>query len=126
MPTGDCQVPPKGWRCTRGAGHDGPCAALPTVVERMFSHRLIFEVTHAGAERAKEWSRKHDLTHLHRDGEPLDPVAAELAEAGIRYRYTGAIGGAYTWEFTPTGLGTVTKVRCSCGEELDLTDYDSW
>lgn len=25
-----CQVPPPGWRCTRGAGHDGPCAAVPT------------------------------------------------------------------------------------------------
>lgn len=25
-----CTVPPDGWLCTRGAGHDGPCAALPT------------------------------------------------------------------------------------------------
>jgi len=24
-----CTVPPPGWRCTRAAGHDGPCAALP-------------------------------------------------------------------------------------------------
>lgn len=23
-------VPPEGWRCTREAGHDGPCAAVPT------------------------------------------------------------------------------------------------
>lgn len=22
-----CTVPPPGWYCTRGAGHDGPCAA---------------------------------------------------------------------------------------------------
>ena len=22
-----CQVPPIGWNCSRGAGHDGPCAA---------------------------------------------------------------------------------------------------
>lgn len=30
-PTGDevCKVPPEGWRCTRKAGHDGPCAAFP-------------------------------------------------------------------------------------------------
>lgn len=26
---GACDQPPEGWRCTRGAGHDGPCAALP-------------------------------------------------------------------------------------------------
>lgn len=24
-----CTTPPAGWRCTREAGHDGPCAALP-------------------------------------------------------------------------------------------------
>jgi hypothetical protein len=24
-----CTVPPAGWVCTRGAGHDGPCAAHP-------------------------------------------------------------------------------------------------
>lgn len=24
-----CTVPPDGWRCTRVAGHDGPCAAVP-------------------------------------------------------------------------------------------------
>jgi hypothetical protein len=23
-----CQAPPIGWRCTRAAGHDGPCAAV--------------------------------------------------------------------------------------------------
>lgn len=24
-----CKVPPAGWRCTREAGHAGPCAAIP-------------------------------------------------------------------------------------------------
>lgn len=24
-----CQVPPDGWVCTRGRGHEGPCAAHP-------------------------------------------------------------------------------------------------
>ena len=38
----------------------------------------------------------------------------------------GAIGGRMTYSFTPTTLGTVTKVKCSCGEERDLTDYDGW
>lgn len=26
-----CQIPPSGWRCTREAGHEGPCAALPSI-----------------------------------------------------------------------------------------------
>jgi hypothetical protein len=25
-----CFVPPPGWACTRPAGHDGPCAAIPS------------------------------------------------------------------------------------------------
>lgn len=27
-PTGECDQPPVGWRCTRSAGHEGPCAAI--------------------------------------------------------------------------------------------------
>ncbi len=29
--TAGCVKPPPGWRCTRAACHDGPCAAVPTV-----------------------------------------------------------------------------------------------
>lgn len=38
----------------------------------------------------------------------------------------GAIGGRLTYCFTPTGLGDVIKVKCSCGEEIDLTIYEDW
>lgn len=37
--------------------------------------------------------------------------------------YAGAIGGRLTYSFTPTGLGTVVRVKCACDEEIDLTDY---
>lgn len=41
--------------------------------------------------------------------------------------YYGAIGGGLTYSFTPTGLGVVVKVKeYYTGEELNLTDYDSW
>lgn len=40
--------------------------------------------------------------------------------------YVGAIGGAYTFQFTSTGLGSIIKVLCADGTELDLTDYDSF
>jgi len=36
--------------------------------------------------------------------------------------YIGAIGGAYTFEFTPTGIGMVVTVKCADGTELDLTE----
>ena len=38
----------------------------------------------------------------------------------------GAIGGAYTFCFTPTGLGVMEVVKCADGTQLDLTDVDSW
>lgn len=39
--------------------------------------------------------------------------------------YVGAVGGAYTFMFTPTGIGTLLRVVRVDGEEIDLTDYDS-
>ena len=38
----------------------------------------------------------------------------------------GAIGGAYTFCFTPTGFGIMESVTCADGTKLDLTDIDSW
>lgn len=31
---GECSLPPTGWRCTRNAGHEGPCAAIELPVTR--------------------------------------------------------------------------------------------
>lgn len=39
---------------------------------------------------------------------------------------TAAIGGALTYQFTPTSLGVAVSVKCACGEKADVTDYDSW
>lgn len=41
--------------------------------------------------------------------------------------YCGAIGGRFTYQFTPTSLGTVVKVIDNLSKEfLDLSDYDQW
>ena len=37
-----------------------------------------------------------------------------------------AIGGAYTYCFTPTSVGTAVVVQHANGEEIDITDYGSW
>jgi hypothetical protein len=39
---------------------------------------------------------------------------------------TGAIGGARSYIFTPTNVGTIIKLRCACGKEEDVTDYRGW
>ena len=46
--------------------------------------------------------------------------------SGERAGKVGAIGGAMTYSFTHTTLGTVTKASCACGAEYDATDYESW
>ena len=38
----------------------------------------------------------------------------------------GAIGGAITYEFTPTSLSTIVKLRCACGKIEDITDYEGF
>ena len=43
--------------------------------------------------------------------------------------YFGAIGGAVTYSFTPTSLGTVVKATVEYGPDiytLDLTNYEEW
>ena len=38
-----------------------------------------------------------------------------------------AIGGAFTFCFTPTSIGTSLEVVCNDDKsKLDLTDYDNW
>lgn len=49
----------------------------------------------------------------------------------IGYPYEGAIGGGVTYEFTPTSIGTIERVKYPSivhGEyyTLDVTDYDCW
>ena len=36
------------------------------------------------------------------------------------------VGGAYTFCFTPSGIGETQVVKCVDGTELDLTDYDNF
>jgi hypothetical protein len=41
--------------------------------------------------------------------------------------YTGAIGGALTFEITDTSLGTIVKVRCDYVAMVeDITRYEDW
>ena len=41
-------------------------------------------------------------------------------------KYYGAAGGGYSFIFTPTGIGDIVRVRRDEGEELDLTEEDTW
>ncbi len=39
---------------------------------------------------------------------------------------SSAIGGSFTYSFTPTQLGIVVKVQYWDGQEIDISNYDEW
>lgn len=42
-------------------------------------------------------------------------------------KYCGAIGGRWTYSFTPTTLGIAVSVRDNLTKlEIDLTEYEDW
>jgi hypothetical protein len=64
-----------------------------------------FKLTETEANSAKEFEKEH----LHKE------------------IYKGAIGGHLMYSFVPTSIGDAVIVKCSiCGEEKNITDYDSW
>jgi hypothetical protein len=50
----------------------------------------------------------------------------EFREKHWRCGSKAAIGGAVTYEFTPTSLGVVVVIKCHCGAKLDVSDYQDW
>ena len=58
--------------------------------------------------------------------EEQETKLCEFAKDHINCGSKAAIGGALTYEFTPTSLGTVVKIKCHCGKELDVSDYENW
>ncbi|KKT82593.1 MAG: hypothetical protein A3B99_03195 [Candidatus Yanofskybacteria bacterium RIFCSPHIGHO2_02_FULL_44_12b] len=69
---------------------------------------LTFTVDEAQLAKLSQWLQEHDKKN--------HPNKQEW----------GAIRGRLKYLFTPTGIGTVVSAKCACGEEVDLTDYDSW
>ena len=70
---------------------------------------MSFELSDKELASFNEWREQHDKTCPHAKGEGL-----------------GAIGGRFTYSFTPTGLGVVTEIKCACGGEVNVTNVDDW
>ena len=68
---------------------------------------MEFGITGSELVKLNKWMKEHDKTCV------------------LKYNQ-GAIGGRLTYEFTPTGLGVIIKVKCGCGEFVDLTEYEHW
>jgi hypothetical protein len=72
---------------------------------------VSFALTAEQVAKASEFMRNHECT-------------LRVDEAGMRQ--VGAIGGAAEYCFTPTALGVCETVKCACGADMNLTNYDEW
>ncbi len=72
-------------------------------------------------------ARTGDRTFILREPENEKTIQFMSEHRAKHGRYEGAIGGRFTFSFTPTSIGTVQEVLCgSCDDKLDVTDYDMW
>ena len=86
--------------------NDKEIVRLQKIIDEQDSElRYGFGITKEENKIITEWIKKHNLT-----------------KHGSETVYYGAIGGGMTYIFTPTSIGTVCKVKCSCGEEFCFRD----
>jgi len=76
---------------------------IMTLPRRGGFNTLCFSLTAEQGARFQTWRKEHDKV-------------CRLRESS----------GRWTFEFTPTGVGDVTIVRCGCGEKVNLTRYGDW
>lgn len=72
----------------------------------MFCKECKFELSDDQYNKIVEWNKNHKCT--------LHP------KYGME-KYCGPIGGAISVTFIPTSIGTIVKVKCACGDSLDVT-----
>jgi len=101
-----CTKSPYCWRCSRESGHEGSGAAIQ-MVDTKPKYIPGCDTQEKVNLAVRTWQQEHDKKHI---------------PAGKTHRYSGA----YTWETTHNLLDEIVVVRCSCGEAINVTDYDSW
>lgn len=69
-----------------------------------------FSISEEEQKSIRKWMDKHDeeVHHAHTLGDKL--------------KLGGCCGGRYTYEFTPTSIGTIGTVKCSCGAKFTFQD----
>lgn len=63
----DCNKPPEGWYCTRGRGHEGPCAAVPRHPETDWPTISMEELKGLGARIDSTLVHAPSLPELYRE-----------------------------------------------------------
>jgi len=73
-----------------------------------------FRIVDVEFEKAEAWEAEHNKTCKFYD----DGTKPECP--------SGAIGGQFTYSFTPTGLGRIIVIECLCGAKENVTDFENW
>lgn len=69
-----------------------------------------FPISEKEEKSIRKWMDKHDEeVHYART-------------IGDKLKLGGCCGGRYTYEFTPTSIGTIGTVKCSCGAEFTFQE----
>ena len=87
----------------------------------------FFDLDAAQLAKLEVWTARQDAAALaeQRSMTGRDAFWIELNEDGEPYY--GVSGGELTFEITPTGIGTVVKVRHNWTKKtLDLSEYEKW
>lgn len=69
-----------------------------------------FPISEEEQKSIREWMNKHDEKVHH------------ARTLGDKLKLGGCCGGRYTYEFTPTSIGTIGTVKCSCGAKFTFQD----
>lgn len=85
-------------------------ANIEATIERYYGQRLAsspgeYRLTWKELEKAQRFTARHRRRH-----------GKERA----------AIGGRFSYSFTPTGLGVIATVHCACHKKITLTDFSEW
>lgn len=65
-----------------------------------------------------------EVKTIHAD---INPTAyREFIESHDLHNSSGEYVEKTSFQFTHTSIGTVVRVKCACGHNEDISDYDSW
>ncbi len=65
---------------------------------------MIFALSVSEKKKFDKWLKKHNRKCTDR-------------QEGVKF---------LTYMFTPTGIGNIVGIQCSCGKKVDVTDSSNW
>lgn len=87
-------------------------------------------------EKLKSWNKDEEIEAARAEASSIrdhsllvltDAELDSLKKFRSKHYHSCGNGSTYQYELVGTGIGTAIRVRCpKCGEEEDITDYDSF